>query len=163
MELELTIRAATAADIPVLRDGAMALAIEAEHTTVDRATVELGLAAAVADRTKARYWVAEADGRVVGMLMVTYEWSDWSNGWVWWLQSVYVFPAYRRRGVMSRLINHARAEARAEGGVVRLRLYVHDTNDRGRATYRALGFQPTAYRVMEGSLEAPGAGEANHG
>ena len=72
-----------------------------------------GVEAMLADPSKGRYWVAEAGGRIVGQIMVTYEWSDWRNGMIWWIQSVYVHGEYRRSGVFSTLYRHVESLARA--------------------------------------------------
>ena len=94
------------------------------------------------------------DGRVIGQLMHTWEWSDWRNGQIWWLQSVYVLPEYRRRGVFRRLHAEVLELARADGGVCGIRLYVERENAVAQATYRALGFARPGYEVMEQTLEA---------
>jgi ribosomal protein S18 acetylase RimI-like enzyme len=93
--------------------------------------------------------VAELDGRVVGQLMVTYEWSDWRNGAFWWIQSVYVLPEARRCGAFSALYSHVERLAKATPGVCGLRLYVELANERAQATYRRCGMTDAGYRVME--------------
>ena len=103
----------------------------------------------LADRSKGQYWVAEADGRVVGQIMVTYEWSDWRNGNVWWIQSVYVHGDYRRRGVFSALYRHVESLARQDSHVRGIRLYVEHENTRAQQTYQSLGMKMTDYRVMQ--------------
>ena len=111
-------------------------------------TVARGVRAALADPAKAIYFVAETGGLVVGQLMITHEWSDWRDGDVWWIQSVYVHPDFRRRGVFRALHEHARREAR-RAGAVGLRLYVERDNVRAQATYAAIGMHETAYRLYE--------------
>ena len=91
------------------------------------------------DASKGRYWVAVADDRIVGQLMVTYEWSDWRNGNIWWIQSVYVHPDWRRRGVFRALYRNVESLAAATPGVIGLRLYVETGNTRAQQTYAALG------------------------
>jgi ribosomal protein S18 acetylase RimI-like enzyme len=108
-----------------------------------------GVEAGLADPGKACYFVAEDGGTVVGQLMVTYEWSDWRNGWIWWVQSVYVRPDYRRRGVFRALYRHVHQAAVAERGVVGLRLYVEQDNHRAQEVYRRLGMERTRYFVLE--------------
>jgi GNAT superfamily N-acetyltransferase len=92
-------------------------------------------------------------------MMLTVEWSDWRDGWFWWIQSVYVDPAHRRRGVYAALHEHVRALARGAGDVVGLRLYVERDNTRARRVYQRLGMRPTGYLVYEedwsGAAEAP--------
>jgi GNAT superfamily N-acetyltransferase len=90
-----------------------------------------------------------ATGRVVGQAAITREWSDWRDGWLWWLQSVYVEADYRNRGVFRSLYATIRAEARSAADVIGIRLYVESGNARAQATYRALGFVPGGYDVYE--------------
>ncbi len=81
--------------------------------------------------------------------MVTYEWSDWRNGMFWWIQSVYVRPESRRKGVFSGLYHHVESLAAAAPGVIGLRLYVESNNVRAQQTYKALGMVKPGYLVME--------------
>jgi ribosomal protein S18 acetylase RimI-like enzyme len=147
--MPMLLRPATAADAAVLADYNARLAEESEGKTLDRATLAAGVAAALADPHKGRYFVAELDGAVVGQLMLTTEWSDWRNGWIWWVQSVYVHPAARRRGVFRALYEHVRQAALAGPQVVGLRLYVEQDNERAQQTYARLGMDRTGYLVME--------------
>ena len=152
------IRAATAADAPLLADWAAAMAWETEHKRLDPDTVLAGVAAGLADPQRARYFVAMDDAAVaghetigiaVGTLMVTREWSDWRNGDWWWIQSVYVPPEHRRRGVFAALYRHLEARARATPGVVGLRLYVERDNQAAQRTYAALGMRDAGYALLE--------------
>lgn len=145
----LTIRAATAADVETLAAWAEAMALETEGKTLDAATIRAGIAAGLGDAHKARYLVAERNGRAVGTLMLTTEWSDWRNAWWWWIQSVYVAPDARRLGVFRALYAHVEGQARAAPGVCGLRLYVENDNARAQATYAALGMVDAHYRVFE--------------
>jgi ribosomal protein S18 acetylase RimI-like enzyme len=95
------------------------------------------------------YLVAEATGTVVAALLITFEWSDWRNGPLWWLQSVYVQPAWRRRGVYRRLYTTVKELARAKGTVRGLRLYVERENHIAQQTYQALGMREAPYRLFE--------------
>ena len=101
-----TVRAATPADAPLVIEFNRRLAEESEGKTLDPAVLGPGVRAALADPRKALYFLAEAEGSVAGQMMVTYEWSDWRNGWLWWIQSVYVRPEARRRGVFRALFEH---------------------------------------------------------
>lgn len=127
------------------------LAAETEHKRLDPIVVTAGVRAALEDPSKARYFVAEADAGVVGCCMVTSEWSDWRNGWLWWLQSVYVHPEHRRQGVFRTLMDSVELAAREEGAVG-LRLYVENQNLTAIDTYTAVGLADAGYRVMEKSL-----------
>jgi GNAT superfamily N-acetyltransferase len=147
--MEITIRDATTADIDLIAANNAAMALETENRRLDPAIVREGVAAALADRSKGRYFVAVADGRVVGQIMHTYEWSDWRNGCFWWLQSVYVAPDARGRGVFHRLFEHLRERARSQSDVCGLRLYVERDNVRAQRTYRQCGLVDSGYFVME--------------
>ncbi len=95
-----------------------------------------------------RYWIAELDGAVVGQTLITYEWSDWRNRMVWWIQSVYVSPGARQHGVFRGIFAHLR-DAAAAAGAGGLRLYVDTTNVRAQQVYTALGMNGDHYRVFE--------------
>ena len=151
----LRIREATEVDINAVIDANIALAFESEGKALDRAVVARGVTRLLADPKRGRYLVAvdvDDQGRetFVGQLMLTCEWSDWRDGWWWWIQSVFVVPGWRRRGVYRALHDAVVAEIDADPEVCGLRLYVEPDNEGARATYRALGMLET-YRVMEHS------------
>lgn len=144
-----TIRPASAADAEVVIEFNRLLAEETEGKVLDSSRLRQGVLAALADPHKARYFLAEHAGQAVGQLMLTWEWSDWRNGWFWWLQSIYVRRAYRRQGVLRALLQHVEQLARNQGDVVGLRLYVADHNHLAQQAYLALGLEPAGYRVLE--------------
>lgn len=145
----IAIRTATPADLESLACWAEAMALETEGKVLDASTIRAGIAAGLADPHKARYFVAEHDGRAVGTLMLTTEWSDWRDGWWWWIQSVFVAEGARRLGVFRALYAHVEREARSTPGVRGLRLYVENDNARAQSTYAALGMADAHYRVFE--------------
>lgn len=145
------VRPAAPDDASILADFNRAMADETEGLSLDPATVLAGVRAGLADPGKARYFVAERSGEVVGCCMITREWSDWRNGDLWWLQSVYVAPRARRQGVFRALHAEVVRRARAAGAVA-LRLYVERDNTHAKATYAALGMRATHYEVMEQPL-----------
>jgi GNAT superfamily N-acetyltransferase len=149
---DLTVRAATAADVEQLARWAEAMAWETEHKRLDPATIRRGISEGVADPSRARYFIAEREGIAAGTLMLTTEWSDWRCGWWWWIQSVYVPPEARRGGVLRALYAHVHAEAVATGGVCGLRLYVERDNVNAQKTYEALGMEDAGYRMFEAGL-----------
>lgn len=146
---ELAIRAATLDDLHTIVDFNARLADETEGTALDRETLRRGVHGLLSDRTRGRYDVACQTDTVVGQLMHTREWSDWRNGDIWWIQSVYVHPDHRRRGVFRSLYDHLETLAAADPGVVGLRLYVEQENRAARATYKRLGMTPAGYVVMQ--------------
>ena len=147
--MDLEIREAVASDAAQIAQYNALLAMESEGTRLAPDVAERGAEAMFADPSRGRYWLAEADGEVVGQLMLTYEWSDWRNGMVWWIQSVYVHGDFRRRGVFSALYRHVESLARQEPEVCGLRLYVERDNARAQSTYEALGMHTTNYLVMQ--------------
>lgn len=147
--MTVEIREARERDAGVIAEFNSLLAFESEGLRLSPNVVGPGVRAMLADRSMGRYWVAEADGRVVGQIMVTYEWSDWRNGMVWWIQSVYVHGDYRRRGVFSALYRHVESLAQQESRVRGIRLYVERENTRAQRAYESLGMRMTDYRVMQ--------------
>lgn len=141
----MEIRSATPDDVATIAEFNAAMALESEDVVLDPATLAAGVAAALADAGKAFYLLAEIDGAPAGQVMVTYEWSDWRNGWIWWLQSVYVRPEHRRAGVFSGLYRRLRALAEAQGDVHGLRLYVMRDNAGAKRAYEAAGMAHAQY------------------
>ncbi len=142
------------------------LAEETEGVQLDVATVTGGVAALLADATKGRYFVAELinsvgqpntgdptsfaqTSRIVGQVLITYEWSDWRNGQVWWVQSVYVEESVRQQGVFRRLFAHLHGLVQQDPNVVGLRLYVEEHNTQAQETYRRVGFSIAPYQLMQ--------------
>ena len=144
---------AAAADAETVAAFNVALAAESEDLALDPPTVRAGVRAVLADPAKGRYFIARLTegpeaGAVIGQLMVTTEWSDWRNGPLWWVQSVYVRQDRRRRGVFTALFRHVVEAARAAGSPG-VRLYVEGHNAAARATYARLGLKDSGYLVME--------------
>lgn len=147
-------RPAVSADFRVIVEFNLSMARESEGLELDRAKLERGVEAALSDPAKGVYLVADVDGAPSGCLLVTSEWSDWRNGWAWWIQSVYVMPAARRRGVYRALHERVLELARERGDVVSLRLYVDRNNLPAQSTYRKLGMEASHYLMFE-AVEAP--------
>jgi len=146
---EILVRDATAADAELIAKYNDDLAHESEGRPLDMPTVRAGVARVLADPTLGRYFIAELAGRAVGQTMLTYEWSDWRNAMFWWIQSVYVDPQFRRRGVFTALCRHVEQLARASEGVTGLRLYVEGNNTAAQHTYARLGFANSGHAVKE--------------
>jgi GNAT superfamily N-acetyltransferase len=146
---EITVRPATADDLAAIVAGNLAMAQETEDRQLERETVRSGVRRLLADPSQGVYYLAELDGRVVGQLLITCEWSDWRDGVFWWIQSVYVAPAARRHGVYRALHTWIERKARETPGVCGLRLYVDRHNINARQVYARLGLQLTEYRLYE--------------
>ncbi len=141
-------REALPADASAIIEFQLAMARETEDLELDRGILTRGVEALFADPALGRYYVAEEDGRIAGSLMITYEWSDWRNGMVWWIQSVYVTPDFRRRGVYAGLYQHVKSMV--EQSTVRgIRLYVDKRNKPAQDVYTRLGMNGEHYLVFE--------------
>ncbi len=145
----IQIRKAVLEDWPCLAAGNIALAAETEDKRLPQEKIEPGVRAVLKDERKGQYFVACDESRVVGQVMSTWEWSDWRDGEIWWLQSVYILPDYRGRGIFRALYEHVYQLARNSENVVGLRLYVEQENLPAQQTYRKLGMQLPGYYVME--------------
>jgi ribosomal protein S18 acetylase RimI-like enzyme len=144
-----TVRRATPADAATVIEFNRLLALESEGKTLDPAQLTPGVQAGLADANKGCYFLVEDAGFPVGQMGLTYEWSDWRNGWFWWIQSVYVRAEYRRRGVFRTLFEHTQDAARQDPSVAGLRLYVERENVAAQKTYGHLGMAETGYFVLE--------------
>jgi GNAT superfamily N-acetyltransferase len=147
--MSATYRAATPADVADVVRFQIAMARETEDLALDPEVVGKGVAAVCDDAARGRYYVAERDGRVVGSLLITYEWSDWRNGAVWWIQSVYVVPEARRQGIYAGLYAYVKQLAEADSQVRGIRLYVDRRNTRAQTVYTRLGMNGEHYQVFE--------------
>lgn len=149
MNAAVQVRDACPDDVAFIVRANAAMALETEDKPLDVDTLQRGVRTVLADPARGFYLVAEVDGEPVGCLLVTREWSDWRNADWWWLQSVYVLPEARRRGVFRALHGEVRARGARVGGVAGLRLYVERDNLPAQVTYTALGFGETVYRMLE--------------
>lgn len=148
----LLIRQAGERDVDAIALFNTAMALETENKRLEPAIIEAGVRGLIARPEYGFYLVAECDGATAACLLITYEWSDWRNGLFWWVQSVYVRPEFRRRGIYKAMYAHARELAAARGGVCGLRLYVEQDNESARRTYESLGMTETHYRLYEQAL-----------
>jgi Acetyltransferases len=144
----ITIRKAIPADAPSIVDFQLKMAWETEHLALDPETVTKGVKAVFAVPSRGQYYVADSSGKVVASLLITYEWSDWRNCTVWWFQSVYVVPEFRRQGIFRKMYTYVR-KLSEDHDVAGLRLYVETKNERARKTYEALGMSSEHYSFYE--------------
>ena len=151
MPLNIIIREACESDLPSLVEYNLALAKETENLDLNKDTLRLGIQNSFALQG-CHYFVAETEGNVVGQTMITSEWSDWRNGTIWWMQSVYVHPSYRKQGVFSKIFKHIETIAKKKSTIQSLRLYVMKNNQAGLKTYQSVGMNNTGYLVYEKPL-----------
>ena len=147
----LSVRSATPDDASIIADFNIRMAMETEALALEQSIIFPGVRAVFDDPSRGQYFVGESGKQVVGCLMITHEWSDWRNGDIWWIQSVYVHADFRRGGVFTALYRHVEREARA-AGAVGIRLYMEEENAVAQATYERMGMHVTHYRVLEKML-----------
>ena len=142
-------RKAALTDAPSIVEFQVAMARETEDLELDRDVCTAGVVAVFAEPQHGQYFVAEAASQVIASLLITYEWSDWRNGVVWWIQSVYVSPEARGQGVYAGLYEHVKQLVQNEPGIRGIRLYVDKRNTRAQAVYTRLGMNGEHYQVFE--------------
>ena len=146
---DVFIREARRDDAATIIEFQLAMALETEELALDREVLTRGVAAVFDNEALGRYFVVEDGGRVIASLLITNEWSDWRNGMVWWIQSVYTIPEYRRRGIYAALYAHIRAKVEGDPRIRGIRLYVDNRNESARQVYARLGMEGEHYRVFE--------------
>ena len=145
----MEIRKANLEDLETLVDFQYRMALESENLELDKPVLEKGVEAAISNEGKAMVYVAHEQNRIVGSLMITFEWSDWRNGWVWWIQSLYVIPEYRRQGVFKQMYSYLQDLVSRRDDVKGIRLYVDQSNVRAQKVYQAIGMCGEHYTTYE--------------
>lgn len=146
--MKTDIRRAIKSDAPTIANFQIAMAMETESKTLDIDVVLPAVNSVLDDPKKGHYFVGEVDGEVAGCLMITFEWSDWRNSNVWYIQSVFVSEQHRGQGVFKSLYNKVMQDAR-ENDVMFVRLYVEKENTRAQKTYEALGMKQLPYVMYD--------------
>ena len=150
-DIEYIITRGAACDIESIVQFQADMAMESEGCVLDKEKVTKGVTSAILDDSKGVYWVAKFEKRPIGSLMLTREWSDWNNEWYWWIQSVYVIPEFRRKGVYKAMYKNVKDAAKANN-VSQIRLYVDKTNVSAQKVYQNLGMQESHYLMFEENL-----------
>ena len=150
---QLNVRIARPEDAATIESFSAAMALETEGRRLDLDRLHRGTIALIENPAQGYFIVAEqrqGDNRqLLGQLMVTYEWSDWRNGAFWWIQSVYVTPAWRCQGVFRRMLESVLTTAKTSPGVCGVRLYVERSNSAAQTVYRRVGLNPSSYALFE--------------
>jgi len=145
----MEVRFAKKTDADTIARFNQAMALETEDKALADEVIGAGVRTLMDNPRDGFYVVAEVAGVLAASLMVTSEWSDWRNGLFWWIQSVYVDPAYRRRGLYSAMYRFVKIEASKRPDVCGFRLYVEQENIRAQKTYEYLGMERTPYILYE--------------
>ena len=145
----MNIRLAVPSDVDALVEFNQAMALETEGKRLNTEVLRAGVSAVFGDEKKGFYVVVEDNGTVAAGLMVTTEWSDWRNGWFWWIQSVYVRPEHRGGGLYGRMYEFVKERAAQTGDIRGFRLYVEKENERAQRVYEKLGMERTYYLMYE--------------
>ena len=85
--MRINVRKANQKDAVSIVEMNKAMALETESLILQENVITSGVLNCLEDDKKGMYFVAENDGVIVGQLMFTFEWSDWRNGWIWWIQN----------------------------------------------------------------------------
>ena len=148
----MNIRKAQKSEAADLVEFNQAMALETEGKKLDSNILKIGVEAVFNDEKKGFYVIAEKAGKIIGGLMITFEWSDWRGSWFWWIQSVYILPDFRGQGVYRLLYEFVRAEAEKSKNVCGFRLYVEKENINARKVYEKLGMESSHYLMYEEML-----------
>ncbi|SMD36392.1 Ribosomal protein S18 acetylase RimI [Reichenbachiella faecimaris] len=145
----MNVRRAQAAEAQHIVDFQIDMARETEDVTLDRNIITPGVQAVFDDESKGWYFVAEVDGKIAGSLMITFEWSDWRNSMILWIQSVFVAKEFRGRGVYKALYKHIQQIVSESNDYAGIRLYVDKTNTNALQVYEKLGMDSQHYGMCE--------------
>lgn len=145
----MEVRFATVEDAGIIARCNQAMALETENKVLADEVIGAGVRTLLKNPRDGFYVVAEMEGVIAASLMVTTEWSDWRNGFFWWIQSVYVKKKYRRQGLYSEMYRFVKCEAGKRSAVCGFRLYVEKDNLRAQKTYEALGMERAHYILYE--------------
>lgn len=145
----MQVRKATTKDIVSIVDFQLKMADETEGVQLHEPTVFKGVTAVVNDKNKGQYYVTEFNNQIVASLLTTFEWSDWRNGTILWIQSVYVLKEFRRRGIYRNMYSHIKNMVLENEKLCGIRLYADKSNFQAHKTYKELGMTHDHYITFE--------------
>jgi ribosomal protein S18 acetylase RimI-like enzyme len=151
-EKTMNIRLAEISDVESLVAFNQAMALETEGKHLDSQILQSGVESVFHDEKKGFYVVAEENDQIIGGLMITFEWSDWRDSWFWWIQSVYILPEFRGRGIYRLLYDFVKESAREKKDVCGFRLYVEKENTGAQKVYEKLGMETSHYLMYEETI-----------
>ena len=147
--MESKIRKANSKDIDTIALFQVEMALETENYLLNLTTVSKGVAAVITKKNLGEYFIVEENGKAIASLLITYEWSDWRNAMIWWIQSVYVIKEYRRKGIFTKLYQHIKSQVLNDNNIGGIRLYVDKTNLNAQETYRKVAMNGEHYQLFE--------------
>ena len=146
------VRRATKNDLPHILNFIAQEAVESEGRAADLSKLETGISTALNNQAIAIYWIlVDQDSQPVGCTSVVKEWSDWNAGYYWWIQSLYIVPGHRGKGLLNVMMDAVAVDAKADS-CLEIRLYVHRDNARAIRAYQKAEFQPSDYQIMSKQL-----------
>jgi ribosomal protein S18 acetylase RimI-like enzyme len=128
------------------------MALETENMILASDIVIKGVISVLESEDKGFYLVALKNEVIIGSLLITYEWSDWRNGWFYWIQSVYVDASFRRQGVYKTMYGKILEICNTSTNCCGIRLYVEQENTVAINTYKNLGMEKTNYHMYETAI-----------
>ncbi|MCU0644010.1 MAG: GNAT family N-acetyltransferase [bacterium] len=143
------IKKALPQDIAWIAQAQVLMANETENLQLIPEEVVTGVSFIFEHPDRGFYIIAKNDETdPVGCLLILKEWSDWRNGDVWWIHSVYVASDYRKHGIFRLMFDYAEGLAR-KSQVRGLRLYVDKSNSNAQRVYEKLGMNKEHYELFE--------------
>ena len=133
------VRKGEARDVDVIAHNVLAMANDGRGLELDPDVVNQGVTNLLKQPALGFYVVAEIGNKVVGSLVVLYEWSDWRNGFHWWTHSIYVQPEFRGKGVYPEMFEFVKKLAINDSKAKSLNLTVSRENKRACAAYEKVG------------------------
>lgn len=146
---QIIFREANNEDIPYIHQFQMEMAMESEGLKLNSDICHKGITAVFENPIHGKYFVGEANGLPIASLLITFEWSDWRNGQVWWIQSVFVKPEHRGKKVFSKFYSYIQKLTEKNQNIRGLRLYVDQNNKHAQKVYETLGMNGDHYKVFE--------------
>ncbi|AFL69032.1 GNAT family N-acetyltransferase [Sulfurospirillum barnesii] len=146
---DLIVRIATRDDATSIAQFNVLFAKETINKNISLALTTEGVHQVFAKFHNGFYLLASLENTIVGMTMITREWSDWNNGAFYCIQSIFVTDHAHEKEIHDALLTKAKSLAKEHYDVCGIRLYVHKDDKETHKKYEDLGLQKTPYRLFE--------------
>ena len=143
------IRKARLSDLESIVALQIRMAQETEGLKLDRDVVGRGVRGVFEQPGRGTYWVADEEGRILGVFLAVPEWSDWRNATVLWIHSLYVVGEVRGQKIFKKLYLNLKRQVEESKELVGLRLYVDKRNKSAQEVYEKLGMSKEHYELFE--------------